>query len=151
MLQFDDRSGSERFRLAHPAGTELIIDARGTVVLTDAAGATLTLDASGRSVTLKDSSGNSMTMSPSGIVIEDCNGNKLEMGAAGVTLKGSSITVEGMQVNLGGQGGEPLLKAQTFMGLYASHTHICTATGSPSGPPLPPLTPAAMTLKCKAG
>lgn len=150
VLQFDDQSGEERFRLAHPAGTELTIDSQGTVVLTDAAGATLTLDSAASTVTLEDSNGNSLTMSSTGTVIEDANGNKVEMAAAGLTLKGTAITLEGQQVNLGGQGGEPLLKAQTFMGLYASHTHVCTAPGSPSGPPLPPLTPAAMTVKAKA-
>ena len=54
------------------------------------------------------------------------------------------------QADVGGQGGEPLIKGQTFMAMFNSHTHVCTAPGSPSGPPLPPLTPAALTLAAKA-
>lgn len=150
VLQFDDQSGEEQFRLAHPAGTELTINPQGTVEFTDAAGAKLTLDSESGKVILEDSNGNSLTMSASGTVIQDSNGHKVEMTASGITIKGTTITFEGQQVNLGGQGGEPLLKAQTFMGLYASHTHVCSVAGSPSGPPLPPLTPAAMTMKSKA-
>ncbi len=150
VLQFDDKSGEERFRLAHPVGAELTIDAQGTVEVNDGAGAKLTLDSQSNRVTLEDSSGNTLTMSSSGTELEDSNGHKVEMTASGITVRGTTITLQGEQVNVGGQGGEPLLKAQTFMGLYGSHTHICSVPGSPSGPPVPPLTPAAMTMKSKA-
>ena len=132
VLQFDDKSGEEQFRLAHPAGTELTINPQGTVELTDAAGAKLTLDAESHQAILQDS-----------------NGNQVEMAAAGITLKGTKIVLDGIQVHAGGEGGEPLVKGQTFMGMYNAHTHVCTAPGSPSGPPLPPLTPAALTIKTK--
>ncbi len=149
VLQFDDASGEEQFRLFHPAGAELIIDPQGTVTLTDAAGSKLTLDAQGNKAILEDSNGNAMTMETAGTTVEDINGNRIEMAASGITVKGTQIVVEGVQVHLGGQAGEPLVKGQTFMALFNSHTHVCTAPGSPSGPPLPPLTPAAMTIKTK--
>ncbi len=150
VLQFDDLSGEEQFRLAHPAGTEMTIDPQGTVVLEDAAGAKLTMDAEANEIVLQDSNGNSMTMNSSGTVVEDSNGNKIEMAASGITVKAAQIEIKGEQVHVGGQGGEPLIKGQTFMAMYNSHTHVCTAPGAPSGPPLPPLTPAAMTIKSKA-
>jgi hypothetical protein len=34
--------------------------------------------------------------------------------------------------------------------MFNAHTHNCTAPGAPSGPPLVPLTPAAMTIKTTA-
>jgi len=150
VLQFDDESGKERFRLAHPAGTELDIDSKGSVNLADAGGNTLTLDADQGSVKLEDSNGNVLTMDASGTTVEDANGNKVEMAAAGVTVKGSRIVIDGQSVAVAGAGGEPLLKGQTFLALFNSHTHVCTAPGSPSGPPVPPLTPAALTLKTTA-
>jgi len=151
VLQFDDADGAEQFRLAHPSGTELIVDADGTVDWTDAGGSRLTLDARANTVTLQDSNGNTMTMDSSGTLVEDSNGNKIEMKAAGINVQATRIVLKGQQVELGGEGGEALIKAQTFLSLYNSHTHVCTAPGSPSAPPLPPLTPAAMTLKTKAG
>jgi uncharacterized protein involved in type VI secretion and phage assembly len=150
VLQFDDESGAEQFRLAHPAGTELLVNEAGTVTWEDAGGNKLTLDAEGNKVILEDSNGNTLTMDSSGTLVEDANGNKIEMAAAGITVKAMKIVVDGSQVLLAGEGGEPLIKAQTFMSMYNSHTHVCTAPGAPSAPPVPPLTPAAMTTKTKA-
>ncbi|MDH5552566.1 MAG: phage baseplate assembly protein V [Nitrosomonas sp.] len=150
VLQFDDLSGQEQFRLAHPAGAEMTINPQGTVELEDASGAKLTMDAEANEIVLQDSNGNTMTMNTSGTTVEDSNGNKIEMAASGITVKAVQIEIKGDQVHVGGQGGEPLIKGQTFMAMYNSHTHVCTAPGSPSAPPLPPLTPAAMTIKSKA-
>ncbi|MCF6324887.1 MAG: phage baseplate assembly protein V [Gammaproteobacteria bacterium] len=150
VLQFDDLAGEEKFRLAHPAGTEMRIDPKGTVELEDAAGAKITMDAESNKIIIEDSNGNKVTMDSSGTLVEDSSGNKIEMAPSGIVVKAIQIEIKGEQVHLGGQGGEPLIKAQTFMAMYNSHTHLCTAPGSPSAPPLPPLTPAAMTIKSKA-
>lgn len=150
VLQFDDLTGEEQFRLAHPAGTEMTIDPQGTVELENPAGAKLTLDAEANEVVLQDGNGNTLTMNSSATLLEDGNGNSIEMAASGITVQSMQIEIKGEQVHIGGQGGEPLIKGQTFMALYNSHTHVCTAPGAPSGPPVPPLTPAAMTLKGKA-
>ena len=149
VLQFDDAAGEEQFRLAHPAGTEVIIDPQGTTKITDAAGNSLTLNAESNEVVVTDASGNTLTMDSSGTVIQDSNGNKVTMAAGGITLEATKVVIKGM-VDVGGEAGEPLIKGQTFMSLYSSHVHNCTAPGAPSGPPIPPLTPAAMTTKTKA-
>jgi uncharacterized protein involved in type VI secretion and phage assembly len=150
VLQFDDASGEEQFRLAHPAGTEMTIDPQGTVNITDASGNAFTLDAENREVVIEDSNGNTITMDASGTVIEDSNGNTVQMAASGITVEGSKIVIKGSLVDMGGEGGEPLIKGQTFLAMFNSHTHVCTAPGSPSGPPVPPLTPAVTTIKTKA-
>ena len=150
VMAFDDTDGDETFRLTHPAGTELVVNSQGNVNWTDASGAVFHLDAENNSVELTDASGNTITMDSSGTVVRDSNGNSIEMAAAGITVKGTTVTVEGQQVALGGSGGEALIKAQTFLSLFNSHTHTCTAPGAPSGPPIPPLTPAVMTIKTTA-
>jgi len=150
VLQFDDKDGEEQFRLAHPAGSEMIIDANGSISLEDASSAKVTLDAESNKIVVQDSNGNVLTMDSSGTVIEDSNGNKIEMAAAGVTVKGTQIVIDGSQVHVGGTGGEPLIKGTTFLSMFNSHTHNCTAPGAPSGPPLPPLTPAVLTTATKA-
>ena len=146
ILQFDDESGAEQFRLVHPAGAQMTIDSNGTVAITDAQGAAVTLDASASTLTIEDANGNSITMSATGTTVEDANGNKIEMAPTGVKVQGQQIVIQGTQVMLGGQGGEPLVKGTSFLTFFNTHVHTCTAPGAPSSPPVPPLTPAALSL-----
>ncbi len=148
-LQFDDESGSEKIRLAHPQGAEILVDENGTITLTDAGGSSLTLDASANKAVLEDSNGNTLTMDSSGTVLEDSNGNKVEMAAAGITVKGTQISVEGNMVMLGGAGGEPLIKGTSFLTLFATHIHP-TGVG-PSGPPIPQGEMSALSTKVTSG
>ncbi|MDF2177355.1 phage baseplate assembly protein V [Aliiglaciecola sp. CAU 1673] len=150
VLQFDDASGEEQFRLAHPAGTEMTIDPQGTVKTEDAAGNTLTLDAESNEIVLEDANGNRLKMDRSGTEIKDANGNKVVMSASGIEVEGTKVVIKGAMVDIGGPGGEPLIKAQTFLSMFNSHMHVCTMPGSPTGPPIPPLTPVVLTTKTKA-
>lgn len=135
ILQFDDDAGEEQFRLFHPAGAAMLIDKNGTVSLTDASGATVTLDADAGEILIEDANGNSLLMRASGSTVEDANGNTLEMGPSGITVKGQQIVLEGSQVLLGGQGGEPVIKGQSFLTLFATHMHPHPL--GPTGPPVP--------------
>lgn len=150
VLQFDDAEGDEQFRLVHPAGAEMTIDKNGTVITKDAQGSTLTLDADAGKVELKDANGNVLTMDSSGTLLKDKNGNTVEMAAAGITVKGQQIVIEGTTVAIGGQGGEPLIKGTTFLGLFATHMHTCTAPGSPTSPPIPQGEMSSLTTKTTA-
>jgi uncharacterized protein involved in type VI secretion and phage assembly len=145
LLQFDDKEGEERFFLSHPKGAQVEIDKEGTVAVTDAKGAKLTLDAAGKTVTVEDANGNTLTMSSSGTTVEDSNGNKIEMAAAGVTVEGQKVVVKGTQVMLAGEGGEPVIKGQSFLTLFATHIHP-TAMG-PSGPPIPQGEMSSLSVK----
>lgn len=150
VLQFDDAAGEEQIRLHHSSTAQLQVDPNGTVTLTDAAGSTLTLDASANAVTLADSHGNTLTMDASGTVVEDANGNKVEMAAAGITVKGMQVVIEGSTVAVGGQGGEPLIKGATFLGLFATHVHTSSVPGSPTSPPIPQGEAGSLTTKTTA-
>lgn len=145
LLQFDDKSGEEQILLHHAGGAELGIDKNGSIAITDAGGATVTLDAEAGEITIEDANGNTLTMTSSGTTIEDANGNKVEMAASGITVKGQQIVVEGSQVMLGGQGGEPIIKGQSFLTLFATHMHP-TAMG-PSGPPIPQGEMSSLSMK----
>ena len=64
-------------------------------------------------------------------------------------MKSSAVVnIEGSQVTVAGAGGEPMIKGTTFLSMFNSHTHV-TGVG-PSGPPVPPLTPAVLTTKSTA-
>ena len=127
----------------------MIIDENGSVEIDNANGEKLTLDASGE-IVLKDANGNKLTMNSSGTVVEDANGNKIEMAAAGITVKGTKVVIAGNQVSVGAEGGEPLIKGATFLSWLATHTHVCSGSGFPSGPPLPPPNPSFLTVNSKA-
>lgn len=145
LLELDDKEGEERFFLHHPSGTELEIASDGMVTLTDAGGSVLTFDAEGGKVTVEDSNGNKLTMEATGTTVEDANGNTLEMAPAGITVAGQKVVVKGTQVMLAGEGGEPILKGQSFLTLFATHVHP-TAMG-PSGPPVPQGEVSALSTK----
>lgn len=143
----EDAKDSETILLEHPEGAKVEIDPKGTVSVLDAQGATLVLDAEGVEVRLEDSDGNRLVMNSSGTTVEDSNGNKIEMAASGITVKAQQVVLDASQVALGSAAAEPLVKGQTFLTLYNSHTH---ATGvGPSGPPIPPATPAILSTKVK--
>jgi len=135
VLQFDDASGKERFRLLHPSKAQVLIDHQGVMTLTDAQGSKITLDAQNSEIVVADVNGNTITLSASGTTVEDVNGNKLEMAASGVKVQAQQVVIQGGQVMLGGQGGEPVIKGQSFLTLFATHTH--PVSGGSSGPPVP--------------
>jgi uncharacterized protein involved in type VI secretion and phage assembly len=138
ILQFDDESGEEQFRLYHPADAEMIIDKQGTISLTDASGAVLKMDATSNEITVEDANGNVMTMNSGGTRVEDSNGNVIEMAAAGITAEAPKIVLKGGQVHLGDEGGEPVIKGQSFLSLFATHIHtVAPVVGGPTSPPIP--------------
>jgi hypothetical protein len=149
-LVFDDTEGTEVITLHSATDAIIKMNHEGSIALTDSSGAHVTIDAATGEIIIEDANGNVITLSSSGISCEDGNGNKIVTSSSGVDVKSASINIEGQSVTLGGAGGEALLKGQTFLSLFNSHTHPCTAPGAPSGPPLVPLTPAALTTKTVA-
>jgi uncharacterized protein involved in type VI secretion and phage assembly len=141
ILEFVDKSGSEQARVHHPSNAEILIDKNGGISLTDAKGSHVTLDASNGEITIADANGNQLTLSSSGTTAQDASGNKVEMAAGGMKLSATKIVIDAPMVMLGGEGGEPVLKGQSFVTAFMSHTHP-TSVG-PSGPPIP--TGAEMT------
>jgi hypothetical protein len=72
-------------------------------------------------------------MSASGVKLEDGHRNALELGASGVKISsGSQIVLDSQLVLLGGAGGEPVIKGQSFLTLFATHVH--PGLGSPPTP-----------------
>ena len=90
---------------------------------------------SGKKISVEDANGNTMTMNSSGTKVEDANGNVIEMAAAGITAEAPKIVLKGGQVHLGDEGGEPVIKGQSFLSMFMTHMHTCTAPGSPTSPP----------------
>ena len=149
-LVFDDTSGEETINLTSTASAAIDLDENGSLQLTDQQGATVVLDAENGEIRIEDANGNSVLLSSSGITATDASGNSIKTEASGITVEGSTVTIKGNSVAVGGPGGEPMIKGTSFMTLFNTHTHPCTAPGAPSGPPLSPLTPGLLTTKTVA-
>lgn len=138
ILEFDDKEGEERFYLYHPADAEMEIDKNGTISLSDSSGGKLTMDAEASEIVIEDANGNTITMNKSGTRVKDSNGNVIEMASAGVTVQAPKVVVKASQVDLGGEGGEPVIKGQSFLSLFATHIHtVAPVVGGPTSPPIP--------------
>jgi phage baseplate assembly protein V len=73
-------------------------------------------------------------------------------GGVKVTLDdgGASVVIEAGAIKLGGDAAtQPLVLGQALLAAFNAHTHNCTAPGSPSGPPVPPLTSAVLSTISK--
>lgn len=136
-LLLEDKDDAEAVELVHSGGASITIDKNGTVALTDQAGAKVTLDADAGQILIEDANGNSIALTASGTTVKDSGGNEVEMSASGVKVKGTRIVLDAPQVMLGGSGGEPVIKGTSFLTLFATHVHTCTAPGSPTSPAIP--------------
>lgn len=147
-LSFQEGEGQESIRLTHGQGAGIDIDAGGTITLASGEGTRITLDGEGQSITVQDGGGNTLTLGAAGATLEDSHGNRIELGAAGVKVEGQQIVIQGSEVVLGGEGGEPLIKGGSFLALFNAHVH---ATGvGPSGPPMPPLEASVLSTAVRA-
>jgi hypothetical protein len=149
-LLFDDTDDATKIALHSATDAVLELNQEGSISLTDSSGAVINLDSAASEITIADANGNTLTLSASGVTCTDGNGNEIATSSSGVAVKGTTINIEGQSVTIGGAGGEPLLKGSTFLSLFNSHVHPCTAPGAPSGPPMVPLTPIALTTKTVA-
>jgi uncharacterized protein involved in type VI secretion and phage assembly len=136
-LEFDDTEGEEKVRIVHggDGNPSAVFDETGGITITDKQGAKIHLDAEGNQLVIQDANGNTITLSQSGTSIEDSNGHSVTMDASGATVSATQIVLDGSMVMLGGTGGEPVLKGQSFLQFFMTHMHP-TAMG-PSGPPIP--------------
>lgn len=151
VLQFDDEAGAERILLRHSSDAEVTIDSDGTVVLTDASGARLVMDAEHAEIRVEDASGNVLTMNSAGTRVEDAHGHVIEMAPAGISVEATKIVLRGDQVHLGGEGGEPLIKGQSFLEMFATHIHTTApVVGGPTSPPIPQGEASALSTVVKS-
>lgn len=132
ILRFDHESGKERVLLTHANGAAAELSSDGSAALRNSGGESVTLDASSGAVQICDR-----------------NGNSLSMAAEGVKLKSAQIVLDALSIQLGGPGGEPLVRGLTFLTTFATHMH--TIVGGPltppfTGPPVAPPPPAINTV-----
>ena len=134
-LVFDDQSGEKAIVITTDGGHELSLDDEGQkVTLMTSSGHQLVIDNRAGSASLETSSGHSVKIENSGTI----------------TVKATNVVVDATNVQLGGtSASNPLVLGNALLSAFNTHTHNCTAPGTPSGPPVPPLTPAVLSQKVK--
>ncbi len=151
ILQFDDADDEEQVVIKHFMESSVVFDNNGSIFVKDANENKISLDSDSGKIEIMDENQNSLVMDSNGIKIEDKNGNIIELAAAGITINGQNITLDGTQIELGGPASEPMIKGQSFLGLFATHMHTSTAPGAPTSPPVPQGEMSTLTTKTKAG
>ena len=137
-IECEHTAGKEFLRLHHPSNSEMVLEPNGSISMTNASGAVLRLDAHHNEIIVEDGNGNLLFMNSAGSRVVDSNGNVIEMAAAGVTVQASKIVITGSEVHLGGTGGEPIIKGESFLSMFATHTHtVAPVVGGPTSPPIP--------------
>jgi phage baseplate assembly protein V len=135
-ILLDDSKDSQEVKITTNGGHTVELDDQGqSVKIASSGGHAVTLDDQGQSVKITTSGGQSITLESSGAV----------------TISALSVTIDATSINLGQAAASSLVLGEMFMAIFNAHTHVCTAPLSPSGPPLPPMTPAQLSLIAKTG
>lgn len=129
-LLMDDSSGQKRMRLRTNAGHQVDIDDQGgQIVIASTGGSTITIDDGAARISVRTSGAQS-------VVLEDGK----------VTLSAASVVLDAGAIKLGGDAAvHNVVFGDLLMAAFNAHTHVCTAPGSPSAPPLPLMTAAMLS------
>jgi len=133
-LLMDDTAGKKRLRLKTSAGHSVDLDDQGNKIV------------------VKTTTGNQITLDDGGarITVETAGGQSITLEAGSIKLTAANVVVNATSVKLGGDAAtQSLVLGEALMAVYNAHTHNCTAPGSPSGPPLAPMTPAVLSQVSK--
>jgi uncharacterized protein involved in type VI secretion and phage assembly len=133
-LLFDDTQNKQRVRVKSQGGhTVDLSDVDKKITLQSAGGQKIVVDDSANTITL-NTGGSTVTI--------DNTGN--------IQLSGVNVVVQGTNIQLGGSSAvHPLVCGDQLVIEFAAHTHLCTAPGAPSGPPVLPLTPLVLSMISK--
>ena len=103
-------------------------------------------------VEVKTKGGHSITLDDiSQEVTVECNtGQSVTLGPTGATIKGvAQVTLEAAKINLGSAAASSLVLGEALLLAFNTHTHNCTAPGTPSGPPITQMTNAVLSTTNK--
>lgn len=138
-----DASRTDRSKTANRSSGKtafLTFKKDGSIELVNGGGARITIDATSKELELEDENGNILSMTKTGITLES---------KGKLTLKGTSLEADFASIELGKGAISPAVKGDVFSSQYAPHTHIATTLGAPTTPPVPVLSPSALTTIVK--
>jgi uncharacterized protein involved in type VI secretion and phage assembly len=99
-------------------------------------------------VLLSDGKSTQVVLEKGKVRITNSQGDEIVLDSNGIKLKAQKIQIDGASsIELGSGASEALVKGKTFMSLFNAHTHTSSMPGSPTSPPVAPLTPAVLSTK----
>jgi len=132
----DDSQGKERVRIKTNGGHSAdLSDFEKKVTLETSGGQSVVLDDSGKTVTIQT---NGKTIS-----IDGSSGE--------IKITAQQVVIDAGKVSLGTGASQSLVLGDLFSTYFNTHTHLCTAPASPSGPPVVPMTPLMLSQITKTG
>lgn len=138
VLEFSDIGGKEAIHIVHKSGSLLNFDEKGNVFLYSKEGSLLYLNAELGEVTLAHQNGAHLTMKGDQVSITNKDGSSVSLMGESVQVNATNVHIRSQTVTLGEGAVEPAILGQAFAAIFDTHTHLCTAPGSPSSPPVPP-------------
>jgi uncharacterized protein involved in type VI secretion and phage assembly len=156
-----DSQNKEKIRVKTKGEHEVALDDSGKkITITSKSKHAITLDDQGKKIEVQTAAGAKVLLEDQGTKITVQVGTEsVVLEPAGVTIKSAAkvtvqapqVAVEAPQVTLGAASGhQSLVMGEPFMAIFNAHTHVCTAPGTPSSPPVPPLTNLVFTQMTKA-
>jgi uncharacterized protein involved in type VI secretion and phage assembly len=132
-------------------------DSKQEVVLQDAKGSKLVLSATDETIELTDSHSNRIRLDGEKITIVNSkgsvvvlDGDRIQIESKSISLSADKVSIEKANaIELGSGASEALVKGQSFMQFFNTHTHLCSGPGGSSSPPVAPMTPAMLSQKVK--
>jgi phage baseplate assembly protein V len=153
-ILLDDSKGKERVRIKTKEGhTVDLSDVDKSITIKTKGSHSITLDDQGQKATVKTSGGPKVEIDDTAKKITiDANGKSITIdgNSGSITVTGMTIILSGTSVKLGGNSAsQSVVLGEALMAIFNAHTHLCTAPATPSGPPLPPMTPAQLSMISK--
>ena len=115
-----------------------IID--GTVTLADSAGSTIVFDGNGN-IAISTGTGTYVSLSPTTVTVSTPDQSSVIVGEFGVQVSAQNVMINGGNIALGALARTPVVLTDLLIEAFNSHTHSNGNEGSPTGPPILPLTP----------
>ncbi len=118
------------------------------IVVQDKEGRHFEIQSEKDTITFGDAAGNEIRIAESVITVKNNAGDQIVMDGGEVRIQSKTVKIEAANtVELGTGAGEALIKGQSFMSLFNTHTHI--APLGPTSPPMVPMTPGQLSMKVK--
>lgn len=118
------------------------------IVLKDKEGRRFEIQSQKDTITFGDTAGNEIRIAEAVITLKNKAGDQIVMDGGTLRIKSQSVKIEAAgAVEIGAGASEALVKGQSFMSLFNSHTHV--APLGPTSPPVVPMTPAQLSMTVK--
>jgi uncharacterized protein involved in type VI secretion and phage assembly len=132
-LLLEDTQGAERVWLKTEQGHELTIDdVAGTLKAATQGGASVLIEKSGK------------------VTIDTSAGAKITLEGSNATVEGAQVQINSSSISLGNAASQKLVLGDLFMTLFNAHVHTSSVPGSPTSPPVTPMTPTMLSSVAKA-